>query len=184
MINIAEQYKNRYFINSTSLFNEWGVIVEDGGYSELMKPPKRKKGYEYNWEEENGLEIYVLDAWVARTITLNFVFICENKNDYLTKMNNLYDLLRTKDTEENYPGYIYLSCTALLKEWKLLYMETTNVEQLTDITNDSTVIVRHTLNFLDNEVFGTTFEPIAYLTDNQGNLLTDENENILTEQIS
>lgn len=169
---IEEQYKDRYFINTDSLFREYGVIVEKGGYDELMKEPKRKQGYSYSWQESNGTERFVLDAFETRSVTLVFTFVCETLEEYQEKHTALFNILKS--------GYFNLSVVTLGKKWTLLYDNETNVENLTDIYRGGMVIVRHTLNFLDDNTTSSQFLAQAFLTDENGVLLTDENNNLLT----
>lgn len=169
---IEEQYKDRYFINTDSLFREYGVIVERGGYDELMKEPKRKQGYSYSWQESNGTERFVLDAFETRNVTLVFTFVCETLEEYKEKHSALFNILKS--------GYFSLQVTTLGKKWTLLYDNETNVENLTDIYRGGMAIVRHTLNFLDDNTTSSQFLAQAFLTDENGVLLTDENNNLLT----
>ena len=87
---IEEQYKDRYFINTDSLFREYGVIVEKGGYDELMKTTERKQGYTHEWEESNGTERYILNTFKTQIVSLNFVFVCSKLSEYLTKKEDLF----------------------------------------------------------------------------------------------
>lgn len=144
---IPDIYKNRYFLNGTSLYNGWSVVVEKGGYEELMREPQRKHNYVHVWGDQNGTDRYVEPYFETRTVTLNFVFLCENLATYLSKKTALFGMLRE--------GYVNLSATHLGREWQLLYNNETNVEYLTDIHAQGIVIVRHTIQFLDDSVFST-----------------------------
>lgn len=147
---IAEEYKNRYYINDISLFDEWGVIIEKGGYDELMKEPQRKQGYTHVWLDQNGTERFVEPYFESKEVNLSFVFLCENLADYLVKQESLFNLLKSKDPELDETGYITLSSTTLQKEWTLLYKGVSNVEELTSMYGDEIVIVRYNLTFVDD----------------------------------
>lgn len=183
MINIQDKYKDRYFINGVNVFDAFGVIIEKGGYAELLKETKRKEGYVYTWKDQNGTQRFVEPYFESSNITLSFVFICETLQEYLTKSKALYDVLKSKDLEEDETGYIKISSTTLEREWNLLYTDTTNVTELTDLYRGGFVIVRHTMTFVNDDVTSGVFEPIAFLVDENGNYLTDENGNFLTQQI-
>lgn len=172
---IADQYKNRYLINGISLFDQWGVIVEKGGYEELMKEPQRKQGYVHSWLDQNGTDRYVEPYFETRTVTLSFVFVCINLADYLSKKTALFGLLRS--------GYVTLATPTLQREWQLLYNNETNVEYLTDIYAGEEVIARHTLTFFDDMVDSNPFDPNFLLTNELGEVLTDENGIFLTINI-
>lgn len=145
---IEEQYKDRYFINTDSLFREYGVIVEKGGYDELMRTTERKQGYTHEWEEYNGTERYILNTFKTQTVSLNFVFVCSTLSEYLTKKEALFSLLQGNNRFE-------LSVTTLGRKWNVLYNNETNVEYLTDIYAGGLVIARHTLTFFNDDVFPT-----------------------------
>lgn len=172
MIDIPEIYKDRYFINTDSLYREYGVVVEKGGYEELMKEPKRKQGYSHSWYESNGTERFVLDAFETRNVTLVFTFVCESLEEYQEKHSALFNILKS--------GYFSLQVTTLGKKWTLLYDNETSSENLTDIYRGGMAIVRHTLNFLDDNTISSQFLAQAFLTDENGVFLTDENNNLLT----
>lgn len=171
---IAEQYKNRYFINGISLFNEWGVIIEKGGYDELMKEPKRKNEYSHVWLDQNGTERFINNHFESRNVSLIFTFVCTTLADYLTKKDSLFNLIKGNK--------FTLSATTLGREWQLLYDNESNLEYLTDIYAGGLVVARHTLNFFDDDVVSGVFNPLVFLTDEQGNYLTDEEGNYLTQQ--
>lgn len=143
---IAEQFKDRYYINTDSLFREYGVIVERGGYAELTKEPKRKNMYSHSWLDQNGTERFINNKFESRNVTLIFTFIAENLTDYKTNKNALFTLLRN--------GVIVLGVETLNLEWELLYENETNVELF--ISDE--VIARHTLTFIDDKVFPDTLQ--------------------------
>lgn len=148
MIDIPEIYKDRYFINTDSLYREYGVIVEKGGYEELMKEPKRKQGYSHSWQENNGTERFILDAFETRNVTLVFTFVCSTLTEYLNLSAALFYELRE--------GVVTIGVSTLGLQWDLLYDSETNVEYLTDIYAGKEVIARHTLTFFDDTVFPST----------------------------
>lgn len=148
MIDIPEIYKDRYFINSDSLYRDFGVIIEKGGYEELMKEPKRKQGYSHSWQESNGTERFVLDAFETRNVTLVFTFVCSTLTEYLSLSAALFDELRN--------GVVTIGVSTLGLQWDLLYDSETNIEYLTDIYAGKEVIARHTLTFFDDTVFPST----------------------------
>lgn len=180
MINIEQKYRNRYFLNDTSLFDEWGVIITKGGYAELLKEPQRKQGYSHVWLEANGTDRFVLPYYETRTVNLDFTFVCETLEEYLTKKTNLYEILKRKDLELDEDGYINLSSTTLNKTWKLLYNNTTSIEDLTDMYKGGIVVVKHTISFLDDNTEGENFDAQAYLVDENGEFLVNENDEFLT----
>lgn len=173
MIEIEQKYKDRYFLNSDSLFSEFGVIIEKGGYKELLKEPQRKQGYVNDWTDENGIERFIEPYFDTRNVSLNFVFICETLEDYLTKRENLYNILKAG-------SYVVLTSTTLNRSWELLYNNTSSVEDLTDIYKGGLVTSRHTINFLDDKTKGDFFNGQAFLTDENGIFLTNENDEYLT----
>jgi len=170
---IPDIYKDRYFINGTSLYNGWSVIVEKGGYEELMREPQRKYNYVHVWGDQNGTDRYVEPYFETRTVTLNFVFLCENLQDYLTKHDDLFSILKSGE-------YISLQVPTLGKKWRLLYDNEISVDNLTDIYRGGMAIVKHTLRFLDDNTTSSIFIPEAFLTDENGVFLTDENDEFLT----
>lgn len=172
MIDIPEIYKDRYFINTDSLYREYGVVVERGGYEDLQKEPKRKNEYSYVWLDQNGTERYINNKFETRNVTLIFTFLCESLLDYQQKHDALFGILKE--------GRISLSVTTLSKKWQLLFDNETNVENLTDIYRGGMAIVRHTLTFFDDLTTSEIFIPQAFLTDENGIFLTDENNNLLT----
>lgn len=173
---IADEYRNRYFINGISLFNQWGVIVERGGYEELMKEPQRKQGYVHSWLDQNGTDRFTENYFETRNVSLIFTFVCDTLADYLTKKESLFNLIKGNK--------FTLGVTTLGKEWQLLYDNESNLEYLTDIYAGGIVVAKHTLNFFNDDVTSGIFNPLVFLTDEQGNYLTDEQGNYLTQQIT
>lgn len=169
---IAEQFKDRYYINTDSLFREYGVIVEKGGYDELMKEPKRKNQYSHDWLDQNGTERFVNPYYETRNVTLIFTFVCETLSDYLEKRDSLFTILKS--------GYFSLQVPTLERKWTLIYDNESSVENLTDIYRGGMAIVKHTLQFFDDNTTSSTFIPQAFLTDENGVFLTDENDEFLT----
>ena len=147
MIDIPEIYKDRYFIDTDSLFREYGVIVEKGGYEELTKEPKRKNEYTHVWLDQNGTERYINNKFETRNVTLIFTFLCDTLAEYLTKQQALFTELRN--------GVVTIGVSTLGLQWELFYDNETNVEYLTDIYAGKEVIARHTLTFFDDKVFPT-----------------------------
>lgn len=148
---IAEQYKNRYYINGVNLFNAYSVIIEKGGYDELMKEPKRKNEYSHVWLDQNGTERFINNHFESRIVSLNFVFVCDTLADYQDKHYALFNFIRNNKFS--------LGVTTLGKRWDLLYDSETNTEYLTDIYAGGIVVARHTLTFFDDNVFSFPFTP-------------------------
>lgn len=150
---IAEQYKNRYFINGINLYDTYGVIVEKGGYDELMKEPKRKQGYTHVWLENNGTERDIINYFETRNVTLIFTFVCTTLADYQDKHYALFNFMKNNK--------FFIQSNTLAKQWELLYDSETSVEYLTDIYAGGLVIAKHTLSFFNDSVFSTPFTPIT-----------------------
>lgn len=163
---IAEKYKDRYYLNGESVFRRWGIVIEEGGYSEMTKKSSRKDQYVYDWQDENGVERYVGNKLIyeANQMTFKCSFIANSHEEYLTNMNDFY--------RELDKGYFKLYSSHLGLTNTLLYNSVSSIEE-------SEGIWKHTIVFdNDNSIGDYKIIPLGLFDTNS--FLTDEQLKILT----
>ena len=61
-------------INGNNI-NNYGVLLEDGNYPQLMQHPKRKEGYTHNWADQSGEDYDNQAPIVYETVVYNLSFL-------------------------------------------------------------------------------------------------------------
>lgn len=146
-------YSHKYYINGVDLWLTFGIVVEAGNLAELERAPNRKEQWMNNWPDENGTQRYTDKAFFeSKTMTLSFVFICNNKAEYLRNSNRFKEFI----TVGGASGYFELDCILNGKKYKLLYSGNDSVEVLTPI-NDypfANAVARYSFNVIDDLLTG------------------------------
>lgn len=68
-------------INGLDAYTTYGIVFRDGTYAELLKCPKRKSGYEYDWQDENGMETDPEEEPVFERLIYNLPILLEADNE-------------------------------------------------------------------------------------------------------
>lgn len=62
------------YIDGTEIYSSWGVVVQEGGYDELMAYPALKKVDSNDWQEHDGTEADLSAPRLnSRELTINFI---------------------------------------------------------------------------------------------------------------
>ena len=132
-------------INGVDIYSTYGIAFRPGTYAELLKAPKRKKGYEYNWGDENGIETDPDETPVFERQTYNLPIHLEAKNeiDFYQKYR-AFTLFITTSKEFN------LDFLEMGRRFKVRYSDMTAFDKLTIIRGEGKVSIYFTLQLTDD----------------------------------
>lgn len=132
-------------INNQDLFTTYGISFRPGTYSELLKAPKRKAGYEYNWGDENGIETDLDEVPVYERQTYNLpVFIQANSDaQFYSRFNAFKAFLYTS-------GEFNLDMLEMGRRFKVRYSDMSSFQTLTRIKGSNNVGCYFTLQLTDD----------------------------------
>jgi len=132
-------------INNVDVYTTYGISFRPGTYAELLKLPKKKKGYEYNWGDENGIETDPDENPVFERQTYNLPIFIEAANGvaFYQKYNALKQFLITAK-EFN------LDFLEMGRRFKVRYSDMTSFENLTTIKGNNTVGCYFTIQLTDD----------------------------------
>lgn len=121
------------FINDIDVYERYGAFLSEenegdySNYSELLKMPKVKPLFGVSYPEENGTN-YPTEVYLAceeRTIELRFTIEARNDSDFIDKHSKFLSMLLS--------GWLRLRVPELNKEYRLLYEDNTEWQQLTPL---------------------------------------------------
>lgn len=132
-------------INGVNIKNQYGIRAGKKAYSEMEKSAKAKKGYEYDYSDENGTQTDPNEVTVfeRNTYQIPMILLANNLNDFLAK-------------KRGFEQFIYalkefnLDIPFLNRRWKVRYSEMTGLDIL-NITNVSgKMVCKFTLTLTDD----------------------------------
>lgn len=132
-------------INGQDVFTTYGIVFRPGTYAELLKAPKRKQGYQYNWNDENGIETDPNEVPVYERQTYNLpIFIqADNGVQFYQRYNAFKAFLYTS-------GEINLDFIEMGRRFKVRYSDMTSFQKLTNIRGNRKVGCYFTLQLTDD----------------------------------
>lgn len=138
-------------INGQDLFATYGIAFRPGTYAELLKAPKRKKGYEFDWADENGIETDPDEAPVyeRQTYSLPIFIQADNGAQFYARYNAFKAFLYAS-------GEFNLDFIEMGRRFKVRYSDMTSFTKLTLIKGSGKVGCYFTLQLTDDfptEVF-------------------------------
>lgn len=99
-------------------FSQFGAVMLDGAYGELMSPAPLKDFLENNDRSKNGTDVFVSNPRLAeREVTLNFFISGRNEAEYIARYNAFL--------AELYTGQVSLFVEDLNQTFRLLYSSVT-----------------------------------------------------------
>lgn len=121
------------FINDIDVYERYGAFLSEenegdySNYSELLKMPKIKPITGVSYIEEHGTNYpdYIQLSCEERTVELRFTIEGDNDSDFISKHNNFLTMLVS--------GWLRLRVPELKKEYRLLYEDNTEWQQLTPL---------------------------------------------------
>lgn len=140
--------------------------------SSLIQLPEMKEPDSYDWQDENGVEVYLDKRYVKpRTITLEFLMMADSEAEFWT----CYQLLLS---EMIAPGTIRLYIEELKRSFFVYYTRQSNTKALTLFSQGGKVCANFMLEFIEPQP--SLFRLYTYLTDGNGNyILTPNGQKIL-----
>lgn len=139
-------------INGEDVFTTYGIVFRPGTYAELLKAAKRKKGYEYDWQDENGVETDPEEVPVYERLTYNLPIFQQADNGaqfyerHYAFQNFLYG-----------SGEFNLDFLEMGRRFKVRYADMTAFQKLTRISGTGKVGCYFTLQLTNDyptEIFG------------------------------
>lgn len=132
-------------INGLDAYTSYGISFRPGTYAQLLEAPKRKKGYEYNWGDEDGIETDPNEKPVFERKTYNIPIYMEadNETKFYQKYNAFIQFLATAK-EFN------LDFLEMDRRFKVRYVEMSSFENLTTIKGNNSVGCYFTLQLTDD----------------------------------
>jgi len=120
-------------INGLDVFSTYGISFRPGTYAELLKAAKRKAGYEYNWNDENGIETDPDEVPVYERQVYNLpIFIqADNGIQFYQRYNALKSFLYSSKE-------INLDFLEMGRRFKVHYLDMTDFQNLTKINEGDT----------------------------------------------
>ncbi|WP_433863130.1 hypothetical protein [Sphingobacterium thalpophilum] len=132
-------------LNGADLYATYGILFRKGAYAELLKAPKRKKGYEYDWGDENGIETDPQEVPVYERLTYNLPIVIEARNGAeFFQRYNAFKMLLLNSKEFN------LDVLDLGRRFKVRYSDMSSFDKLTTIKGNKKVTCYFTLQLTDD----------------------------------
>lgn len=140
---------------------------------ELLKVPKPKARYTYDWKDQHGVERDTVTPIVYETMQYNIscYLVAENIADLLNKRDAVIHLL------SNPAGFILKSNT-LGRSYKLYYIDSTLFNTLNPINTNGKLYCEFSLT-LENDYEATVNE--FYLSDDNALIVTEDDDYIVIE---
>lgn len=132
-------------MNGLDIYSTYGISFRPGTYDELLKAPKRKKAYEYDWKDESGIETdpNEMPVYERQVFNLPIVIIAENGEQFYHRYGELTTfLLNSKE--------INLDFIEMGRRFKLQYAEMSDFQKLTKISGTSLVGCYFTIQFTND----------------------------------
>lgn len=132
-------------INGQDAYTTYGIVFRPGTYAELLKAPKRKAGYEYNWGDEDGIETDPNEEPVFERQTYNLPLYMEAANEiqFYSKYNAFRSLLF--NAKEFNLDFIKMG-----RRFKVRYADMSSFQNLTKIHGNNKVGCYITLQLTDD----------------------------------
>src|SRR5690606_2692694 len=132
-------------INGQDAYTTYGISFRPGTYAELLKAPKRKVGYEYNWGDEDGIETDPNEVPVFERQTYNLPIYLEASSEsaFYLKYNALRSfLLNAKEFQ--------LDFLKMGRRFKVRYADMSSFQNLTRINGNNKVGCYITIQLTDD----------------------------------
>jgi len=132
-------------INGQDAYTSYGIVFRPGTYAELLKAPKRKAGYEYNWGDEDGIETDPNEVPVFERQTYNLPLYVEaaSESAFYLKYNALRNfLLNAKEFN--------LDFLKMGRRFKVRYADMSSFQTLTRINGNNKVGCYITIQLTDD----------------------------------
>lgn len=145
----------------------------DSLYKELLKLPKPKERYSFDWKDDHGKERDTISTVVYEAVTYNVAcyLVAENLPDLQAKRSAILELFSS-------PGGFILNIHTLGKSYHVYYMDSPSFNTLTPIWTKGKLYCEFTLN-LEND-FQETLNEFA-LADSNNLIVTELNEQIIVQ---
>lgn len=132
-------------INGQDAYTTYGIVFRPGTYAELLKAPKRKAGYEYNWGDEDGIETDPNEKPVFERQTYNIPIYMEAENEiqFYSKYNAFRSLLF--NAKEFNLDFIKMG-----RRFKVRYADMSSFQNLTKIHGNNKVGCYITIQLTDD----------------------------------
>ena len=132
-------------INGQDVYTTYGIAFRPGTYAELLKAPKRKQGYQYDWQDEDGMETDPDEIPVYERQIYNLpIFIqADNGLQFYQRYNAFIAFLYTSK-EFN------LDFLEMGRRFKVQYSEMTSYQKLTNINSTGNVGCYFTMQLTDD----------------------------------
>lgn len=132
-------------INGQDVFAAYGIVFRPGTYAELLKAPKRKKGYEFDWGDENGIETDPNEVPVYERQVYNLpIFIQADNGTQFYQRYNAFKSFLYASIEFN------LDVIEMGRRFKVRYADMTSFQKLTNIQGNGKVGCYFTLQLTDD----------------------------------
>lgn len=135
---------NSYYIDGLSLYNYFGVGVEDGS-NDLLKPPDRKDSISHDWTDENGIDIDLSRVFLqSREATFQMFILADNEADFWNKYNAFVSYLQK-------PGTRRLTISEFNKDFYVFYKSCKTFARFTRIKEVNKVACKFTLVLVEKD---------------------------------
>lgn len=140
---------------------------------ELLKLPKPKARYTYDWKDQHGLERDTISPMYYEPVTYNIgcYLVGNDVADLLSKRDSLINVI------SNPAGFILKSNT-LGRSYKMTYIDSTNFNVLSGINGNSKIYCEFML-VVENDYQATINE--FYLADDTVLILTEDDSYIVVQ---
>lgn len=142
-----------------------------GGLDSLIQFPEMKEPETYDWQDENGVEVYLDKRYIKpRTILLEFLMMADSEAEFWS----CYQLLLT---ELSAPGTIRLYIDELQRSFFVYYTRQSNAKAVTLFRQGGKVCANFELEFIEPQP--SMFKPYTFMADANGNYITTPNGQII-----
>lgn len=132
-------------INGLDIFSTYGISFRQGTYAELLKAAKRKKGYEWDYNDQNGIETDPDEVPVYERQVYNLpIFIEADSELQFYSRYNAFKSFLYNSKEFN------LDMLEMGRRFKVRYSDMTSFEKLTIIKGANKVGCYFTLLLTDD----------------------------------
>lgn len=132
-------------INGQDAYTTYGISFRPGTYAELLKAPKRKAGYEYDWNDENGVETDPNEVPVFERQVYNLpIFIQADSDMQFYQRYNAFKAFLCTAKEFN------LDFIDMGRRFKVHYSDMTAFQTLTKIKGSKSIGCYFTLQLTDD----------------------------------
>lgn len=131
--------------NGQNAYSTYGILFRKGSMNELLKVAKKKKGYEYDWQDENGVETDPEEEPVFDRISYNIPVYMEadNESHFWLRYNALRTfLLNAKEFNMDIHNFN--------RRFKVRYSEMSGFDMLTNIKGSNKVACYFTLQLTND----------------------------------